>query len=125
MKPVAIGLMLASILINAPSLAAAACWAPVPAANSIVFNTTQAGAPFQGQFTQFSGLVCLSANNAEQGIIRVQVQTASVDTGLPELDDALRGADFFDVARWPRASFVSASVKTMDASQARRALCYK
>ncbi|MDE2273041.1 MAG: YceI family protein, partial [Gammaproteobacteria bacterium] len=113
----AVGLMLAGALAGAPSLAAAACWVPVPAANSIVFNTTQAGAPFQGQFTQFSGRVCLSTNAAEPGLIRVQVQAASVDTGLPELDDALRGPDFFDVARWPQASFVSESVKALDTAR--------
>lgn len=112
---VAVFLMLGGVLVCSPALAAAACWAPVPAANSIVFNTTQAGAPFQGQFTQFSGLVCLSANAAEPGLIRVQVQAASVDTGLPELDDALRGPDFFDVTRWPQASFVSESVKAVNA----------
>lgn len=115
MKHAAVGLMLGGVLAGAPSLAAAACWVPVPAANSIVFNTTQAGAPFQGQFTQFSGLVCLGQSAAEHGLIRVQVQAASVDTGLPELDDALRGPDFFDVARWPQASFVSEAVKNLDA----------
>ena len=114
MTRVAASLLLGSALIGAPSLGAAVCWAPVPAANSIVFNTTQAGAPFQGQFTQFSGLVCLTPNAGDPGLIRVQVQAASVDTGLPELDDALRGADFFDVTRWPQASFVSESVKTLD-----------
>ncbi|MGH8311816.1 MAG: YceI family protein [Gammaproteobacteria bacterium] len=108
-------LFLAGAVMGLAPLAGAACWVPVPAANSIVFNTTQAGAPFQGQFTQFSGLVCLSANAAEQGLIRVQVQAASVDTGLPELDDALRGPDFFDTARWPQASFVSESVQALDA----------
>ena len=116
MKRAVPGLVLGVVFAGAPLLAAAACWVPVPAANSIVFNTTQAGAPFQGQFTQFSGLVCLTQSAAEQGLMRVQVQTASVDTDLPELDDALRGADFFDVARWPQASFVSESVKTLDAS---------
>jgi polyisoprenoid-binding protein YceI len=111
MKRRVFGLLLVSAVIGTPSWAAAACWVPVPAANSIVFNTTQAGAPFQGQFAQFGGKVCLDQPRAQDNYIQVQVQTASVDTGLPELDEALRGPDFFDVARWPQASFASQSIQ--------------
>lgn len=98
-------------LIAAP-LAMAACWAPVPDANSIVFTTTQAGAPFQGEFKTFGGLVCLDQADSR---IQVSVEAASVDTGLPELDEALRGPDFFNTARWSQASFTSESVKALDA----------
>lgn len=105
--------MLAGALAGTPSLTAAACWIPVPAANSIVFNTTQAGAPFQGQFKQFGGLVCLGQSPGQDDRMQVSVQTASVDTDLPELDEALRGPDFFDTVRWPQASFTSESIKTL------------
>lgn len=107
--------MLGCVLVSVPSCAEAACWQPVPAANSIVFNTTQAGAPFQGEFTKFAGAICLDQPQAQDDYIRVKVQTASVTTGLPELDEALRGPDFFDVSRWPQASFVSTSVKQLGA----------
>ncbi|MGH8378219.1 MAG: YceI family protein [Gammaproteobacteria bacterium] len=109
------GIVLGSLVIGVSPLAAAACWVPVPADNSIVFNTTQAGAPFQGQFKSFDGVVCLDRGHDQNSRMRVSVQTASVDTGLPELDDALRGPDFFDTARWAQASFTSESVKTLDA----------
>lgn len=117
MRRSVIGLILASVLAGATSMAAAACWMPVPAADSIVFNTTQAGAPFQGSFTKFAGAICLDQPRAQDNYIRVKVQTASVDTGLPELDDALRGPDFFDVSRWPQASFVSESVSAQGAGR--------
>lgn len=115
MKCAGRSLGLGAALLSASPLAAAACWVPVPAANSIVFNTTQAGAPFQGQFTQFSGLICLAQSAGKHGLVQVQVQTVSVNTGLPELDEALRGWDFFAVSRWPQASFVSDSVKELAA----------
>src|SRR5262249_53496364 len=54
---------------------------------------------------------------AKSGTMRVDVDTASADTEVPELDDALKDEDFFDVARWPKASFVSESVKQTGAGQ--------
>lgn len=108
---IAIGIIVSSLALGSAPLAAAACWEPVPAANSIVFNTTQAGAPFQGQFKNFDGRVCLGPGRDDR--MRVSVQTASVDTDLPELDEALRGPDFFDVSRWPQASFTSESIKAL------------
>lgn len=115
MRCIATGIVLGSLAIGVAPPAAAACWVPVPADNSIVFNTTQAGAPFQGQFKSFDGLVCLDQGDARNNHMRVSVQTASVDTGLPELDEALRGSDFFDTSRWPQANFESESVKALDA----------
>lgn len=113
MTRVAIGITLGSLALGVAPLATAACWQPVPGANSIVFTTTQAGAPFQGQFKQFDGLVCLGQGSGQDDRMQVSVQTASVDTDLPELDEALRGPDFFDTARWPQASFTSESVKAL------------
>lgn len=113
MTRVAIGIAVGSLALGTAPLAAAACWQPVPAANSIVFNTTQAGAPFQGQFTKFAGVVCLGEGSGRDDRMQVSVQTASVDTDLPELDEALRGPDFFDTRRWPQASFISESVKAL------------
>jgi len=113
MKYLIAGLALGGVMCGVSPLAAAACWVPVPASDSIVFNTTQAGAPFQGQFTQFTGVVCLNQAHTQGNYIRVSVQAASVDTGLPELDAALRGPDFFEVARWPQANFTSDAIKQL------------
>lgn len=101
------------LLLAAPAAAVAGCWVPVPQASTIVFATTQAGAPFQGTFTQYEGLVCLDAADNGKNSIRVSVRTASVDTQLPELDDALRGPDFFDSTRWPNLLFQSESVRLL------------
>lgn len=117
MKRLTMNLILGIAIVGVSPLASAACWAPVPAANSIVFNTTQAGAPFQGQFDKFAGMVCLDQPRAQDNYIRVSVQTASVDTGLPELDDALRGPDFFEVSRWPQATFISESIRLLDSGK--------
>ena len=93
--------------------AVADCWVLVPQAGKIVFTGTQAGAPVQGTFSDYDGRVCIGSGDSADSRIRVSVRTASVDTQLPELDEALRGPDFFDSARWPQAVFESESVKPL------------
>ncbi|HEV2213392.1 MAG TPA: YceI family protein, partial [Gammaproteobacteria bacterium] len=80
------------------SAACADCWQPVPETSKLSFTATQAGAPLEGTFHHYDARLCLDAGS---GSLKVSVQTASVDTQLPELDEALRGADFFDVTHWP------------------------
>ena len=90
-----------------PASAAVDCWHPRPGESRVEFIATQAGAPFKGTFTRYRGEVCLDPAQPESGSIDITVDTASVDAGLPEFDDALRGPDFFDAARWPQATFRS------------------
>jgi polyisoprenoid-binding protein YceI len=96
-----------------PAVSAADCWTPVPENSKIAFNVTQAGAALQGTFAKYAGSVCIDRADASKDHMRVEVDTASVDTELPELDEALRGSDFFEVTRWPRATFESESVKPL------------
>lgn len=91
----------------------AACWIPVPATSKISFDISQAGAPLQGTFSDYSGRICIDPGQPTADSIRVQIRMTSVDTQLPELDEALRGADFFDVAHWPQANFESDSFQAL------------
>lgn len=100
------------------SLAAQAdCWKPVPAPKSITFTASQAGAPFPGEFKSYSAELCLDAKDPSKNTLQVQADLGSVDTGLPEMDDALKGEDFFDTARFPQARFVSDSLKPAGSGQ--------
>jgi len=93
-------------------VAGAECWKPDPSPSKVVFVASQAGAPFEGSFRSFSGCICLDPANPETGNMEINIDTAAVDTGIPEFDDALRGADFFDTARWPTARFTSTAIKS-------------
>jgi len=88
------------------------CWRVIPSESRISFAVDQAGAPLQGTFASADGTVCLGTD-AYRGRARVTVQTSSVRTALPQLDDALRGADFFNVSRWPRAVFESDDIERL------------
>ncbi|HVB46811.1 MAG TPA: YceI family protein [Burkholderiales bacterium] len=80
------------------------------ASGSVSFSVDQAGAPFQGSFRSFGGTVCVDGDAVTR--IDVWLDPASVDSGLPELDAALKGADFFATDKYPRVTFTSASVQS-------------
>lgn len=102
---------LSLICLSGAAGAAPGCWTPVPEQSAITFSVDQAGAPLVGSFKAYTASVCLDPKDAAKGSMQVDVQTASANTQLPELDDALKDADFFDVAHWPKATFTSESMK--------------
>jgi polyisoprenoid-binding protein YceI len=104
---------LAALALLVPVPAVADCWLADAAGSEVRFEATQAGAPIEGSFHEFTGRICLDDAEAAQSSIEVSINTASVDMGLPEFDEAMRGAEFFDVARWPTAHFASTAVKSL------------
>jgi polyisoprenoid-binding protein YceI len=91
--------------------ASAGCWKPVVSPKSLSFVASQAGAPFPGEFKSYTALLCLDDKDPAKDTLTVQVDLNSVDSGLDEMDEALKGADFFDTARTPKGSFISDSMK--------------
>jgi polyisoprenoid-binding protein YceI len=119
--------LLAFSLLSCGCVVAAAPPAPAPAAVQayttdqatgelrIVF--TQAGARSQGRFQKFSAELGFDSRKAEPRSLTVSIQTTSVDTQDKERDQLLRGAELFDVARFPVATFRSSSInKRVDGS---------
>ena len=106
-----------AVLLALLSQPARACWVAQDAPGALVFVARQPdGTAIRGDFTRFNGRVCLAPADPGAARVRVRVATASVDTGLPEQDDALRGPVFLDSTRWPAATFVGASVQRLDDS---------
>jgi polyisoprenoid-binding protein YceI len=71
-----------------------------------------------GGFKQFSGTVDLVNNSAEQSIVTINIDTASVTTDDDQLTAHLKTADFFDVAKYPKATFVSTRIEPNTANGA-------
>ena len=91
--------------------ASAACWKPVPSPKSLTFVASQGGAPFPGEFKSYTAALCLDDKVPAKDSLRVDVDLNSVDSGLAEMDTALKGEDFFDTAHHPKGSFSSDSFK--------------
>ncbi|HYL04033.1 MAG TPA: YceI family protein [Steroidobacteraceae bacterium] len=76
-----------------------------PAKSSLEFTFLQAGARNKGSFKRFNVSLDFSPADPGTGRLEVTVEVGSLDTGDEDRDDTLRGADLFDVARYPQAHF--------------------
>lgn len=94
--------------------AAASDWTMISDRSVLAFEGTQAGAPFQGVFEDFTANITLDPADLETASIRVEIATASANSNSAERDGALAGADWFDIAAHPTASFTSSAVTKTD-----------
>lgn len=58
-----------------------------------------------------NGSLILDQENPQNSSAKIIIQTKDIVTGIPELDAHLRTKDFFDVNKYPTATFVSDHVK--------------
>jgi polyisoprenoid-binding protein YceI len=64
----------------------------------------------KGQFKTFSGTILFDEKNPGKSSVKVDIKAASIDTGNAQRDSHLKGADFFDVEKFPDLGFVSKKV---------------
>src|SRR4051812_19902111 len=65
----------------------------------------------RGRFTRWSGQLRFDAKNPSDSLVEVSIDPASLDTADAQRDAHLRSADFFDVEKYPSASFRSSKVE--------------
>jgi polyisoprenoid-binding protein YceI len=118
------GTMEEKMMLRAVVLLAASAWLPASAEEcygvdgsrgNVSFEVKQAGAPFHGKFRRFGGEVCLLEGRATR--IDVWLDPTSVESGLPEIDAALKDRDFFAVDQYPRIVYTSHSVEARESTQ--------
>lgn len=108
----------AAVLIAAAAslpVCAEECYTVDGSRGSVSYEVKQAGSPFRGKFRRFGGEVCLAAERATR--MELWLDPASVDSGLPEIDAALKDRDFFAVAQYPRVLYASQSVEARGNAQ--------
>jgi polyisoprenoid-binding protein YceI len=64
-----------------------------------------------GRFNTFDGEFSYDAKNPNASTIMVNIDTKSIDSNHAERDKHLRGGDFLNVDKFPKASFKSTSIK--------------
>jgi polyisoprenoid-binding protein YceI len=64
----------------------------------------------EGAFMSFDGRLTFPSGAPEHGTVSIHVSPGSINTGIAARDDHLRAADFFDVARFPLATFESSGL---------------
>lgn len=99
-----LGLLLASVAVQAQD------WKVDYGKSRVSFVIRQMNVPVEGGFKRFTAQANFDPARVENAKIRVDLEMASIDTGSAEGDDEVRRPLWFDMARHPRASFVSKSV---------------
>lgn len=66
-----------------------------------------------GRFDDFSGKFTYDAAKPEASKVNVTINTKSINSAHAERDKHLRGKDFLNVAKYPKASFSSTSFKPL------------
>ena len=85
-----------------------------PANSNIDFEAAKVTRTHNGSFKQFTGSIDLLNNDPLQSVVSVTIDTASVQTDEPDLTKHLQTPDFFDVAKYPKANFVSTKIELKD-----------
>ncbi len=85
----------------------------VPGESRIAFVSKQMGVPVEGVFKRFDAQIAFDPKKPENGSVALQIDTASASIGVAPVDMELPKAVWFDVARFPKASFQSSAIKAM------------
>ncbi len=72
-----------------------------------------------GRFDTFSGTFSYDESAPQASKVSVEIDTTSVNSNHAERDKHLRNADFLDVGKFPKATFVSKSVEATGDGKAR------
>lgn len=81
-----------------------------PANTTVAFVGSKVTGSHNGSFPKLTGSVSLDPTEIEKSSVTVDIDTTSVTTDADGLADHLKSVDFFDVARFPKASFSSTRI---------------
>lgn len=85
--------------------------------SSVTFESRQMSVPVEGVFKKFTASVKINPVKPEAGSAKIEIDLASIDAGSTEANDEVTGKNWFNVAEFPKASFVSSSVKSLGAGK--------
>lgn len=78
---------------------------------SIAFVGSKVTGIENGSFKKFSGSIDLVEEKPEKSRVTVTIDLSSVDAKIGKLTEHLKSPDFFDVAKFPQATFASTEIK--------------
>lgn len=100
------------LLIGSSPVCAQGAPARLDAARSeIVFVSKQMGVPVEGRFRKFDAQIAFDPKKPEAGKVGFTIELGSATVGVPETDVELPKPAWFSTAKFPQASFQSASIK--------------
>jgi len=82
-----------------------------PDTSKIEFDASKVTGSHHGSFEKFAGTIEY-AGQPEKSKVKITIETSSVKADDPGLTKHLQTPDFFDVAKFPQATFESTEIKT-------------
>lgn len=110
------GTLLAALL----GVALAAAAAPLktdPAKSRVSALFKQMNVPVEAPFKRFAATIDYDAAKPELARASVEIDTASLDVGDADMNKEVAKKDWFNAAQFPKATFVSSSIKPASAGK--------
>ncbi len=101
--------LLALILVPSASRAQAPVFTVTPVQSSINFSVKSSVA-LTGKFDKWKATLTFPSTDVTTGVLHLQIEAATVDTGSGMKNNKLKGKDFFDVERYPSIAFQSTKI---------------
>ena len=83
----------------------------VPAQSQITFAIKEMGVPVEGKFGKWTADIAFDPKKPETGKVAFTIATSSASFGSPETDAEVPKATWFNVAKFPNATFASTTIK--------------
>ncbi len=96
-----------ALALFAPFAAHAGTWHADAKASTLGFSGISQGDAFDGRFRTFEATIVFDPAQLATSRFDVKITLASADTANSERDDSLHGADFFDTAHTPVATYTA------------------
>jgi polyisoprenoid-binding protein YceI len=104
-------LVVALTIFGSLAFAQTSTWVPDKAHSGVDFSILHLSlSNVRGHFGNIGGAIVLNAADITKSTVNVTIDVTTVDTGVAARDADLKSANFFDVAQFPTATFVSKSV---------------
>jgi polyisoprenoid-binding protein YceI len=103
----------AILLLTPVACFAAPGWTVETAESSLGFQVSQGGGNVEGVFRRFEAKIAFDPDDLATSRVQVSIDVASVTTGAADRDQELPKPDWFDTARFPRATFTAETFRAL------------
>ena len=101
--------LVATLALTPLAVAQAPVFAITPVQSTIKFSV-KASVPIEGKFDKWNATLKFASTDATTGVLDVEIQAATVDTGSGMKNYKLKSKDFFDASSNPLISFKSSKI---------------
>ncbi len=107
-----LGMTMAALLVAVLTFAQSTNWGFDQSHSNVRFAVSHMViSEVEGNFSKYEGSVKSMDSDFSDASINFTINVGSIDTDDEKRDEHLRGADFFDVAKFPSITFMSTSMK--------------